>query len=219
MFSSYLKIAWRNLIRNRAFTFINIFGLSLGIIGPSVGAGGLQQGVHRMLRQPLPQGWAYQLPDQPWAQAWASQVWRLHEMQAGRSDLLMRAGLEIGHPRNLAHWGLALRMGALPASPHWPGSPTAAAHATSDWMLHASGGIQGVLTDALLEGEPQDSTSRIVRRRSVLEASLGGAWRVWPGVWADAALIWRERDFAVPEGTTLPGSQRWARIQLRWLSD
>lgn len=31
MIKNYLKIAWRNLIKNRAFTAINIFGLTLGI--------------------------------------------------------------------------------------------------------------------------------------------------------------------------------------------
>lgn len=31
MFSNYLKIAWRNLLRNKAYTTINIIGLSLGI--------------------------------------------------------------------------------------------------------------------------------------------------------------------------------------------
>ena len=31
MFKNYLKIAWRNLRKNRVFSFINIFGLSLGL--------------------------------------------------------------------------------------------------------------------------------------------------------------------------------------------
>lgn len=31
MFRNYVKIAWRNIIRNRAFSFINIFGLGLGL--------------------------------------------------------------------------------------------------------------------------------------------------------------------------------------------
>jgi putative ABC transport system permease protein len=31
MFKSYLKIAWRNLARNKAYAFINVVGLSLGI--------------------------------------------------------------------------------------------------------------------------------------------------------------------------------------------
>jgi len=31
MFKNYLKIAWRNLIRNKAYTFINIGGLSVGM--------------------------------------------------------------------------------------------------------------------------------------------------------------------------------------------
>ena len=31
MFKNYLKIAWRNLIKNKTFSFINIFGLTIGI--------------------------------------------------------------------------------------------------------------------------------------------------------------------------------------------
>ncbi|MEO5591606.1 MAG: ABC transporter permease [Chitinophagaceae bacterium] len=31
MFKNYLKIAWRNLLKNKSFSFINIFGLSIGI--------------------------------------------------------------------------------------------------------------------------------------------------------------------------------------------
>src|SRR5688572_26525864 len=31
MIKSYLKIAWRNLLRHKTFSFINIFGLAIGI--------------------------------------------------------------------------------------------------------------------------------------------------------------------------------------------
>src|SRR4029077_4561050 len=31
MFRNYLKIAWRNLMKNKIFSFINIFGLSVGL--------------------------------------------------------------------------------------------------------------------------------------------------------------------------------------------
>ncbi len=31
MFESYLKIAWRNLMKNKAFSLINITGLTIGI--------------------------------------------------------------------------------------------------------------------------------------------------------------------------------------------
>src|SRR5678809_1021629 len=31
MIKNYLKIAWRNLMKNKVFSFINIFGLSVGL--------------------------------------------------------------------------------------------------------------------------------------------------------------------------------------------
>ncbi len=31
MIKNYLKVAWRNLVRNKAFSAINILGLSLGL--------------------------------------------------------------------------------------------------------------------------------------------------------------------------------------------
>src|SRR4030095_15876608 len=31
MFTNYIKIAWRNLAKNKVFSFINIFGLSVGL--------------------------------------------------------------------------------------------------------------------------------------------------------------------------------------------
>ncbi|HMF69908.1 MAG TPA: hypothetical protein VK616_00460 [Flavitalea sp.] len=31
MFRNYLKIAWRNLYKNKTLSFINIFGLSVGM--------------------------------------------------------------------------------------------------------------------------------------------------------------------------------------------
>ena len=31
MLKNYFKTAWRNLLRNKAFSFINVFGLALGV--------------------------------------------------------------------------------------------------------------------------------------------------------------------------------------------
>ena len=31
MIKNYLKIAWRNLMKNKIFSFINVFGLSIGL--------------------------------------------------------------------------------------------------------------------------------------------------------------------------------------------
>ena len=31
MIKNYLKVAWRNLVKNKVFSFINIFGLAIGL--------------------------------------------------------------------------------------------------------------------------------------------------------------------------------------------
>jgi putative ABC transport system permease protein len=31
MLKNYLKVAWRNLMKNKTFSFINIFGLAIGL--------------------------------------------------------------------------------------------------------------------------------------------------------------------------------------------
>ncbi len=31
MFKNYFRIAWRNMIKDRQFTFLNVFGLSAGL--------------------------------------------------------------------------------------------------------------------------------------------------------------------------------------------
>jgi lipid A 3-O-deacylase len=194
-------------------------GLELGVIGPSAGAASLQRAVHRVLDQPLPLGWGYQLPDQPWAQASAARVYRLGALPTERTDLLLRVGALVGHPRSEAQLGLSLRTGALPQAVAWPGDPVSALHATPHWMAHARVQIHGVFSDALLEGRPQASVSEIQRRPAVLEGALGASWRVRPALWLDASVTWRARDFEVPSGVALPGSQRWGSLQLRWIQD
>lgn len=31
VFKNYLKVAWRNLVRHKGYSFINIFGLAVGL--------------------------------------------------------------------------------------------------------------------------------------------------------------------------------------------
>jgi len=189
-------------------------GLELGVLGPSAGAGSLQRSVHRLIGQPLPQGWRYQLQDQPWLQLKAAQVWRLVQDRSG-ADLLARAGMELGHPRNALQAGLAARWGAVPAQVSWPGSAVPMTQATRGLMLQAHAQLQAVASDALLEGRPQDSDSQVRLRHWVPEAGLGMSWAFSPRLGVDAALVWRTRDFDGPASEAMASGQRWARLQLR----
>lgn len=188
-------------------------GIDLGVLGPSAGAQALQRSVHRLLRQPLPLGWRYQLQDQPWLQVKAAQVWRLARNPGG-ADLLARAGIELGHPRNALQAGVAARWGAVPETVSWPGSAVPMTQASRGLMFQAHAQLQAVASDALLDGQPQDSESQVTRRRIVPEAGLGLSWALRPTLGVDASLLWRARDFDSPSGL-LPAAQRWAGFQMR----
>lgn len=190
------------------------WGAEIGLIGPSAGAEGLQRTVHRLLGQPLPLGWRYQLRDQPWVQFQATQTWRLAQSQTG-ADLLMRVGAEIGHPRNALEAGLAVRWGAVPEAVSWPGAAAPQHHATRGWMAHAMLQMRAVASDALIDGSPAGSDSQVRRRFTVPQAGLGLSWALSPTWGIDAALLWRGREFEVEGGTPLPALQRWGQIQLR----
>lgn len=190
------------------------WGAELGLIGPSAGAEGLQRTVHRVLGQPLPLGWRYQLRDQPWVQIQAAQTWRLARAASG-ADLLMRVGAELGYPRNVIDAGVAVRWGEVPEVVSWPGTPVPMQHATRGGMVHGLLQLRAVASDALIDGAPQGSDSQVRRRPGVPQAGLGVSWTLSPSLGIDATVLWRAREFEVAGGTALPAQQRWGQIQLR----
>jgi|GEM_PF-1048092 len=190
------------------------WGAEIGLIGPSAGAEGLQRTVHRVLGQPLPLGWRYQLRDQPWVQVHAAHTWRLARAATG-ADLLLRVGAELGHPRNAIDAGVAARWGAVPEAVSWPGTATPLQHATRGWMVHGLLQMRAVASDALIDTSAQGSDSLVRRRIGVPQAGLGVSWALTPSLGVDASIQWRGREFEVAGGTALPALQRWGQLQLR----
>ena len=190
------------------------WGAEIGLIGPSAGAEGLQRTVHRVLGQPLPLGWRYQLRDQPWVQIQAAHTWRLARAASG-ADLLLRVGAELGHPRNAIDAGVAVRLGAVPEAVSWPGTAAPLQHATRGWMVHGLLQMRAVASDALIDAAPQGSDSQVRRRTAVAQAGLGVSWALSPSLGLDATVLWRGREFEVEGGTALPALQRWGQVQLR----
>jgi len=190
------------------------WGAEIGLIGPSAGAEGLQRTVHRVLGQPLPLGWRYELRDQPWLQLNAAQTWRIARAQ-DEADLLVRVGAELGHPRNAIDAGVAVRWGTVPEAVSWPGTALPMQHATRRWMAHGLLQMRAVASDALIDGSPLAGDSQVRRRTWVPQAGIGVSWALSPGLGVDAAILWRAREFEADASSALPALQRWGQIQLR----
>jgi putative ABC transport system permease protein len=88
MLKNYFKIAWRNLQRNKAFSFINIFGLAVGLatcmlimlyIFSEMGYDAHNKNANRIFRIATKAGQLGNVKDKPWAATSAPIAWGLKE--------------------------------------------------------------------------------------------------------------------------------------------
>ncbi len=96
-----------------------IFELNLGLVGPDSGAQDLQDGFHGAIGDSLPQGWSYQLKDEPVVQLTYRQDWRpawltnLSDPSPGsyNYDVIGHALVTVGNGWDYAAAGAVVRWG------------------------------------------------------------------------------------------------------------
>jgi lipid A 3-O-deacylase len=176
-------------------------GLDLGCFGPCAGGRWTQTNLHRLLNQPLPQGWETQLKNEAGVLAWAD--WSPARLAFSPGvDLTPTLGLRVGNIHTDASAGLQLRVGQLGRA---PGS------------VHGFLRVQAraVAWDATLQGGYfSGGQARAVRpERLTGELELGVRWQ-GEQLGLGAAIVRRAN-----EVRSLPaslGAQNFARLQVGW---
>lgn len=123
-------------------------GLTLGILGPSSGAEEVQKFVHKLVGANEPQGWDYQLKDEPVAQLSRSRVWRFtgESPDSARADLLVLGEITGGNLESglgaaaIARYGGGLKQSFATAAQMTERMPNPIA---LDQGWHVYGGITG----------------------------------------------------------------------------
>ncbi|MCB1996406.1 MAG: lipid A deacylase LpxR family protein [Rhodoferax sp.] len=209
--------------------------LSLGIVGPSAGAGWVQRHWHRLVDAVTPRGWPFQLRDEPALQATFSVTRRV---RLGRlADVLPEFRVAAGTVFAYAGVGTTLRIGrrlhgfatlepipsAIPgvhavpdATTGTPREPKTSSH------LFASIAMRAVAHNIFIDGgtlrrPPYEDA--IARRPWVNDLSLGAVMNLTPTWQLTYAHTWRSTEFrwvrTPPDGTPPPRMQRYGTIQLR----
>lgn len=177
-----------------------IFGLDLGCLGPCAGGEGSQKALHRLIDQPLPQGWSTQVGNEfgvvlhadiaPWR-------WALSEMV----DLTPTFGGRFGNIHTDVNVGLKLRAGRLNLLP-------------GDATLHGFVRLnaRAVAYDATLQGGyfADDGPRTVQPQRLVGEAEVGIAWQ-YENYGVHASVVRRGNEIRdLPDSI---GAQNFVRLQ------
>ena len=142
------------------------FGLDLGCLGPCAGGEAVQTRLHRILRQPLPQGWAKQVKNE-WG-AIFSLDWAGARSQLGSSaDWQPRAQLRLGNINTDATLGAVLRFGQRNSLPQ-----------NAAQFGYLSLDARAVGYDATLQGGyfAKDNQHTVAPKRLYAQAEVGMQW-------------------------------------------
>src|SRR5690606_19754900 len=73
--------------------------VTLGIVGPSSGAGSTQRFIHKVVGANRPEGWDYQIKDEPVGNIERIRIWRFESQTEddAEADLLVLGGLSLGN--------------------------------------------------------------------------------------------------------------------------
>jgi hypothetical protein len=174
-------------------------GLDIGCIGPCAGGEWMQTNLHRLLRQPLPQGWGKQVRNEFGVVLYADMApvrWNL----ASWLDATPNFHGRFGNIYTDAGAGITVRAGTLPALPDQPG-------------LHGFLRVDtsAVAYNAMMQGGyfSDNNLHTVKPKRLVGEAELGLAWNHGP-YGATASLIRRSNE--IKDLPNRLGAQNFVRL-------
>jgi lipid A 3-O-deacylase len=179
------------------------FGFDIGCIGPCAGGEWTQMHLHRIIRQPLPQGWGDQVRNE-WGVVLYGDVMPVRWNLGSSFDLAPNFHGRFGNIFTDAGVGLTLRAGELQLMPHQP---------TLHGYLRLDADAIGY--NATLQGGyfSKDSPHTVKPKRFAGEAEAGLVWN--RGAWGISGSVIR-RSNEIDGLTNGIGAQNYVRLQFSY---
>ena len=187
----------------RTSNTLDRFEVQLGVIGPASGARDTQSFVHRVIGDPVPQGWGRQLHNEPVLNLNAERIWRVPVARAGFAavDVLPAAGAQLGTVRVAASAGARVRFGqGLERDFGTPRIRPTIADAPAPvgegfgWYVFGGVGGYAVGHDITLDGNVFRGSRSVDRRPFVADFEVGAAV-FWQNIRLSYTQVWRTKEF------------------------
>jgi hypothetical protein len=179
--------------------------LLVGVVGPAALAQRAQDGVHGLLGETPPPGWAFQLHDEPGLVLSYERKWRLGlPVGAGlRVDAIPEVGASVGNVFTYAEVGTLVRFGQNLKADYGPARIQPALSGTPwfdptqlegrvGWYVFGGVQVRGVARNLFLEGNTFVSSPSVDKRPWVTDLSVG-----FSVFWLDRAKV----DFVITSRT------------------
>ncbi len=218
---SYLEISFISKTQRR----VDILSFQAGIVGPSSLAEDTQRLVHEWINSDDPQGWDYQLRDEPGFNLIYERRHRAYARAFDATlgiDFIPHGGFSLGNVQTYANLGATLRFGynlpsdfgvqlarggAIGASPADDRDPRVAPDRSTSLFFFAAADGRAVAQDIFLdgntwkEGGPSVDKERFVADLMAGVGLIAGRWQL------TGTFVHRTREFATqPEGSSRFGS-------------
>ncbi len=159
----------------------------VGMVGPAALGEDVQSYVHRVVDSPQPQGWDYQLKNEPilnlfWQRRWPRQ-W-VAELDSLRLSLTPHTGVALGNAYIYGSVGGGLSLSPknsplqdypLRVRPSMPGTGYFAPVNKVSWSLFAGTEVRLVARDIFLDGNTFTDSPNVDKHPVVLDAQIGAA--------------------------------------------
>jgi hypothetical protein len=180
------------------------FELQLGVVGPASFARDTQSFVHRVIGDPVPQGWDTQVKNEPVFNVNAERIWRLPVAATGFGDVdaLPAVGAQLGTIRVAASAGARVRFGQgldrdFGTPRIRPTIADAPAPVGEGFGWYVFGGVGGYLVgrDIFLDGNTWRDYGRSADHKPLVADFEVGAAVFWRNTRLSYTQVWRTKEF------------------------
>lgn len=187
----------------RTWGTLDRFELQLGIVGPGSLARDTQSFVHRVIGDPVPEGWSRQIHNEPVFNINAERIWRVPVAATafGDVDLLPAAGAQLGTVRIAASGGARARFGrgldrdfGTPRIRHTIADAPAPVGEGFGWYVFGGIGGYAVGRDITLDGNTWRDSRSVDRKPFVADFEVGAA-AFWQNIRLAYTHVWRTKEF------------------------